>query len=69
MRSCNKPDFNKLVASTIIKSTSLLELVDKLQQPGKIDNLQQVCGVFSCLMVDSFRWLSVSNTNVSEVIV
>ena len=32
MTSCNKPDFNKL----------LLQLVNKLQQVGKIDNLQQV---------------------------
>ena len=29
-----------------MKSTSLLQLVDKLQQAGKIDNLQQVCRVF-----------------------
>ena len=30
----------------LMKLTSLLQLVDKLQQAGKIDNLQQVCGVF-----------------------
>ena len=30
-----------------MKLTSLLQLVDKLQQAGKIDNLQQFCGVFS----------------------
>ena len=29
--------------------TSLLQLFDKLQQAGKIDNLQQVCGVFGCV--------------------
>ena len=30
-----------------MKLTSLLQLVDKLrQQAGKIDNLQQVCGIF-----------------------
>ena len=28
-----------------MKLTSLLQLVDKLQQAGKIDNSQQVCGV------------------------
>ena len=29
--------------------TRFLEVVDKLQQAGKIDNLQQVCGVFGCV--------------------
>ena len=29
--------------------TSLLQLVDKFQQVCKIDNLQQVCGVFGCV--------------------
>ena len=32
-----------------MKLTSLLQLVDKLQQIGKIDNLQQVCGVLGCV--------------------
>ena len=32
-----------------MKLTSLLQLVGKLQQAGKIDNLQQVCGVFDCV--------------------
>ena len=32
-----------------MKLTNVLELVDKLQQGGKIDNLQQVCGVFGCV--------------------
>ena len=32
-----------------MKFTSLLQLVNKLQQAGKIDNLQQACGVFGCL--------------------
>jgi hypothetical protein len=32
-----------------MKLTSLLQLVDKLQQAGKFDNLQQVCGVFGCV--------------------
>ena len=32
-----------------MKLTSLLQLVDKLQQAGKIDNLQQVCDVFGCV--------------------
>ena len=45
MTSCNKPDFYKLPA-TLMKLTSLLQFVDKLQQVGKIDNLQQVCDVF-----------------------
>jgi hypothetical protein len=30
-------------------STSLLQLVDNLQQVGKIRNLQQVCGVSGCV--------------------
>ena len=29
-----------------MKLTFLLQLVNKLQQVGEIDNLQQVCGVF-----------------------
>ena len=33
-----------------MKLTSLLQLVDKLQQAGKIYNLQQVCGVFGCVL-------------------
>jgi hypothetical protein len=32
-----------------MKLTSLLQLVDNLQQAGKIDKLQQVCGVFGCV--------------------
>ena len=32
-----------------MKLTSLLQLVDKLQQAGKIDNLQQVCGISGCV--------------------
>jgi hypothetical protein len=31
-------------------STSLLQLVDNLQQAGKIRNLQQVCGVSGCVV-------------------
>ena len=34
-----------------MKLTSLLQLVNKLQQAGKIDNLQQACGVFGCVHV------------------
>ena len=30
-----------------MKLTSLLQLVDKLQQASKIENLQQVCGIFA----------------------
>ena len=43
-----------------MKLTSLLKLVDKLQQAGKIDNLQQVSGVFGSVV------LSV-HTNISAV--
>ena len=32
-----------------MKFTSLLKLVNKLQQAGKIDNLQQACGVLGCI--------------------
>ena len=28
----------------------LLQLVDKLQQASKIDKLQQVCGIFGCVL-------------------
>ena len=30
--------------------TSLLQLVDKMQQANKIDNLQQVCSVYGCVV-------------------
>ena len=33
-----------------MKLTSLLQLVDKLQQAGKVDNLQQVFGVSGCVI-------------------
>ena len=33
----------------LMKSTDLLQLVDNLQQVGKIHNLQQVCGVSGCV--------------------
>ena len=36
-----------------MKLTSLLQLVGKLQKAGKIDNLQQVCGVFGCVTDNS----------------
>ena len=39
-----------------MKLTSLLQPVDKLQQVGKIDNLQQVCGNFSCIC-DFNNWV------------
>ena len=32
-----------------MKLTSLLQFFNKLQEAGKIDNLQQVCDVFSCV--------------------
>jgi hypothetical protein len=34
----------------LMMSTSLLQLVDNLQQAGKIRNLQQVCGVSGCVV-------------------
>ena len=34
--------------------TSLLQLVDKLQEAGKIDNLPQVCGVFGCVVEQDY---------------
>ena len=46
MSNCNKSDFNRPVCCDLMKLTSLLELVDKLQQADKIDNLQQVCFVY-----------------------
>ena len=44
-----------------MKLTSLLQLVDKLQQACKIDNLQQVCGVLGCVckpFINVFSYLS-----------
>ena len=41
MTSCNKPDLDRVV--------------DKLQQAGKIDNLQQFCGVFGCVLVNKTK--------------
>ena len=34
-----------------MKLTSLLQFVDKFQQAGKIDNLQQGCGIFGCVVI------------------
>ena len=48
----NKPDFERLKCCNLMKLTNLLKLVDKMQQAGKIDNLQQVYGVFGCGVVD-----------------
>ena len=42
----DKPDFDRLVVDNFLKFTSLFSLVDKLQQAGKIENLQKVSGVF-----------------------
>ena len=45
--------FQQVVTSLQVTSlilTNLLQLVDKLQQAGKIDNLQQVGGVFGCVI-------------------
>ena len=41
MTSSNKPDLDRVV--------------DKLQQAGKIDNLQQVCGIFGCVLVNKTK--------------
>ena len=38
-----------------MKSTDLLQLVDNLQQAGKIHNLQQVCGISGCANEIYFR--------------
>ena len=48
MTSCNKPDFNRLACCNLIR---LLKRVDKLQEASKINNLQQVCGIFCCEVV------------------
>ena len=29
-----------------------IDMIDKLQQAGKIDNLQQVCSVFGCVKIN-----------------
>ena len=43
------PIYVKLL--TLVSSTSLLQLVNNLQQAGKIRNLQQVCGVSGCVVI------------------
>ena len=42
-----------------MKLTSLLQLVDKLQQAGNIGNLQQVCAVFAVYLMTT-GWLKTS---------
>ena len=47
MTSCNKPEFNMHEGlHNLMKMTCFLQLIDKLQQVGKNDNLQQACGAF-----------------------
>ena len=38
------------------------KLVNKLQQAGKIYNLQQFCGVFGCVAASGFRMSSLDHT-------
>ena len=35
----------------LVKLASLLQLVDELQQACKINNLQQICDVFGCVVM------------------
>ena len=37
-----------------MKSTGLIQLVDKLHQAGKMHNLHQVCGIFGCVVVSIY---------------
>ncbi len=37
-----------------MKSTGLIQLVDKLHQAGKMHNLHQVCGIFDCVVVSIY---------------
>ena len=53
MRRCKKLDFDRLV--------------DKLQQCGKIDNLQQVCGVFDCVAFVKFALRNSFNRDLDRV--
>ena len=39
-----------LTLTDLLQLDEIDKLVDKLQQAGKIDNLQQVCGVFGCVL-------------------
>ena len=48
--SCNKSDLHRRTCCNFVNLTDLLQLVDKLQQAGKIHNLQQVCGVSGCVI-------------------
>ena len=43
------------ICCNLMNSTDLLQLVDNLQQAGKIHNLQQVCVVSGCVVID--LWL------------
>ena len=53
MTSCKKPDLK--TCCNLMKLTSLLQLVDKLQQAGEIDNLQQVWR-FGCVFAVHRLW-------------
>ena len=48
-----------------MKLTSLFQIVDKLQQAGKIDNLQPVCSVFGCVVITVVLLLTSSFLNLS----
>ena len=39
-----------LTLTDLLQLDEIDKLVDKLQQADKIDNLQQVCGVFGCVL-------------------
>ena len=49
-----------------MKSTDLLQLVDNLQQAGKINNLQQVCRISGCVYYVEWdlSWLVVRRATV-----
>ena len=54
MTSSNKPDFDRIVSLNFLKLTSLLQHVDKLEQAGKIDNLQ-LCLHFMLFRVANYN--------------
>ena len=45
---------------SLIKLASLLPLVDRFQQVGKINNLEQICGVFGCVEYVTITYLILS---------
>ena len=47
-----------------MRLTSLLQVVNKLQQACKIDSLQQVCGVLGCIAMPQRKYTQKTEAHV-----